>query len=161
MELYELFDEVDASQVAVREDFQIDTARIREMTLRRIPAGKRRIPHKFLLAAAILTTLALTALACGEFIRYRQADTMLEDAFAGDSVVDATGPFGTLPDQIRVPLDLLTAQKVAPYIASVERSAEIGSRTVTVHGHLYDSVTGGGFLYYTLEDPDGLDGIRG
>ena len=158
MELYELFDEVDASQVPIREDYPIDTARIRDLTLSRLPARKRRIPHKFLLAAAIVTALALSALACEEFIRYQNADTMLEDAFGGESVVDATGPFGALPDQLRVPMDLLTAEKVAPYIASVERTAQIGNRSVTVHGHLYDSVTGGGFLYYTLEDPDGLEG---
>ena len=158
MELYELFDEVDASQVTILEDYQVDTDRIRELTFSRLPAPKRRITHKFLLAAAILTTLVLTALACEEFIRYQNADTMLDDAFGGESVVDATGPFGALPDQIRVPLDLLTAEKVAPYIASVERTAQIGNRSVTVHGHLYDSVTGGGFLYYTLEDPDGLEG---
>ena len=33
MELYELFDEVDASQVPIREDYPIDTARIRDLTL--------------------------------------------------------------------------------------------------------------------------------
>ena len=158
MELYELFDEVDASGVPIREDYQVNPARIRDLTLSRLTPPKRRLPHKFLLAAAIIAALALSALASGEFIRYRNADAMLEDAFSGESVVDASGPFGPLPDRLRVPLDLLTAEKVAPYIASVERTARIGDRSVTVHGHLYDSVTGTGFLYYTLEDPAGFGG---
>ena len=162
LNLYELLESADASQVPIREEHPLDPDRIRELTLSRLPAAKpkKRTASRFLLAAALAAALGVTALACEAFLKYRDPQGLLEDFFgdAGSQIgqEDPSGELGLLPDRERTALDSEAAAQAAPYIGQVDQSATYGTTTLTVHGHLYDSVTGSGVIYYTLEDPNGL-----
>ena len=157
--MFDLFENVDASQVPIQEASPVRVERIQALTLAKIKPRRQMAPRVFL-AAAIAATLTVSALAYAGFSNYSDSDGMLDDAYGNqqqNSVVSATGPYGPVPDSQRVPLDPEAADLAAPYIASVERTIRDGNLSVTVHGHLYDSVTGCGVIYYTAEDPAGFD----
>lgn len=161
LELHELLCNADASDISVGGAAALNTDRIKMLTLSKIqPKPKRKAAPRIFLAAAIAATLAVSALAYAEFKRYEHPEQML-DGFYGntqqESVIDQKAPWGQLPDSERVPLDRQAAQQAAPYIAAVDKTVRSGDLSLTVHGNLYDSVTGCGILYYTLENPKGFD----
>ena len=158
----ELFEYVDASQVELQTVASLDVERIKQLTLSKLEAkpGKKHAVRKLFLAAAIAATLAATALAYAEFRKYENPGEML-DGFFGDreipSVLDHQEAWGQVPDNQRVALDPDAAAYVEPFIAAVEQTVTEGDTRLTVHGNLYDSVTGCGILYYTLENPRGIE----
>lgn len=158
----ELFEYVDASQVELQTVASLDVERIKKLTLSKIEEKprKKHIVRKIFLAAAIAAALAVTALAYAEFRKYENPREML-DGFFGNreipSVTDHQEAWGQVPDHQRVAMDPEAAAFVEPYIAAVEQTVTEGDTRLTVHGNLYDSVTGCGILYYTLENPGGFE----
>ena len=143
----ELFEYVDASQVELQTAASLDVERIKQLTLSKLEAkpGKKHAVRKIFLAAAIAATLAVTALAYAEFRKYEKPREMLE-GFFGDreipSVSNHQEAWGQVPDNQRVALDPEAAAFVEPFIAAVEQTVTEGDTRLTVHGNLYDSVTG-------------------
>ena len=158
----ELFEYVDASQVELQTVASLDVERIKKLTLSKLDAKPRNkhTVRKIFLAAAIAAALAVTALAYAEFRKYENPREML-DGFFGNreipSVTDHQEAWGQVPDHQRVAMDPEAAAFVEPYIAAVEQTVTEGDTRLTVHGNLYDSVTGCGILYYTLENPGGFE----
>ena len=160
LKMIDLFAEVDAAQVPIRDASGICVQRIQALTLSKLPARqKKHTISRVFLAAAIAATLAVSALAYAGFMTYKNPEQMLQDAYGDaqlDSLVDATGPYGPVPDIQRVPVSQAAVEQAAPYVASVERTVKDGNLSLTVHGHLYDSVTGCGVIYYTLENTEDI-----
>ena len=163
LQFADLFQNVDAADLPVEETVCLNIERIKALTLSRVEEKQGKKNHsvrKLFLAAAIAATLAVTALAYAEFRKYDHPREMLDGFFGNtqqESLLDATGPYGQVPDSIRVPLNLEAAKAVEPFIGAVQEVRKQGDFRLTVHGNLYDSVTGCGILYYTLENPNGID----
>lgn len=66
----------------------------------------------------------------------------------------------TLPKTERVPVDEEQAEAlVGAHIVDLGQSVTAEGYTFTFLSHLYDPVSGVGRIYYTLENPDGLDDV--
>lgn len=66
-----------------------------------------------------------------------------------------------LPAWERVPVDETLAEKlIAPYIFEVNETAVWEDYTLCVEAVLYDAGTGAGLIYYTVENPNGVDGYE-
>ena len=160
LELHELFNSADVSDVSVSGAAALNTDRIKMLTLSRIQEKPRRkTAPRIFLAAAIAAALAVSAVAYAEFQKYEKPEQMLEGFYGNtqqDSVIGEKRPWGELPDSERVALDLQAARLVAPFIADVGRTVKEEDTVLTVHSNLYDSVTGCGILYYSLENPKGI-----
>ena len=132
----------------------------------------KRIPGKFILIAAIIASMAITAFAYVGFTRYENPVEMLASFFGNEQLQsfegqivekDYYGDSYTIvqPAIERVPLDDELAQKlVAPYIADVNKSVSYDGYTLTVVAHQYDSVTACGVIYYKIENPSGINGYE-
>lgn len=127
---------------------------------------------KFILIAAIIASMTITAFAYVGFTRYENPLEMLASFFGNEQLQsfegqvvekDYYGDSYTIvqPAIERVPLDDELAQKlVAPYIADVNKSVSYDGYTLTVVAHQYDSVTACGVIYYTIENPAGISGYE-
>lgn len=118
-----------------------------------------RIIRNLLIAAVLMTVLATTAFAYVGFVVYENPQAMLE-AFFGEQP-EPHGPdclcaecTATEPTYERETLNVEAAMsEVAPYISEIGDSftdERMGIK-YTVDAHTYDSATGCGLLYYTME----------
>lgn len=116
-----------------------------------------------LIAAVVMTMLATTVFAYTGFVVYENPGAMLE-AFFGTRQAQHGPDCGCekctaiIPTVQREELDLNTAMKdVAPFISLVGDSVidECMCNRLTVDAYTYDSATGCGLVYYTLENEKG------
>ena len=143
------------------------------MTMQRIPVKPvrhRRALGVYLLAAVlIILSLATTVFAYIGFTRYENPNQMLKifygneelESFKGGEVFrdDEDKPYSVvLPTIERVPLDEELAQEVTPPIAAVGQSVSWGDYTLTIVAHQHDKNLGAGTIYYTVENPNGVEG---
>lgn len=138
----------------------IEESRLTRTEKREIVGAKRTV-WRVMVAAAIIMSLATTAFAYVGFVVYDSPGVMLE-AFFGQQ----PAPHGpdcncvecraTAPTYERAPLNTEVANElVAPFISEVGDSFVYEDMyKFTVDAHTYDSVTGCGLLYYTMERPE-------
>lgn len=125
--------------------------------------------RRILIAAVIVSTLAVTAFAVSGFLLFDSPAQMLHTLFGDQTGYDHSdgsitrdpygGPEAILvePTFDRVPVDETVAtEDIAPYISPVGQSITNGHAVLTVDAYVYDSVTRCGLLTYTLDDPDGV-----
>lgn len=137
-----------------------------ENTMQTRPA---RMVRNLLIAAIVVSMLAVTAYAVAGFLIYDSPDEMIAAIFGDRTGFDHSegsirrdpygGPEGILvePTFDRVPVDETVAgEDVAPYVDAVGQSVSFRGYTLTIDAFLYDSTTRCGFVTYLLENPDGL-----
>lgn len=128
-----------------------------------------RMVRNLLIAAIVVSMLAVTAYAVAGFLIYDSPDEMIAAIFGDRTGFDHSegsirrdpygGPEGILvePTFDRVPVDETVAgEDVAPYVDAVGQSVSFRGYTLTIDAFLYDSTTRCGFVTYLLENPDGL-----
>lgn len=128
----------------------------------------KRIAGKFILIAAIIASMAITAFAYVGFTRYGNPIEMLASFFGNEQLYSSEGGVVENDDYTvvqptieRIPLDEEMAQRLAaPFIADVNKSISYDGYTLTVVAHQYDSVTACGVIYYTIENPAGIGGYE-
>ncbi len=123
----------------------------------------RRTLRNLMIAAAIVSTLAVTAFAAAGFLLYDSPMEMLKALYGDETGFDhkdvtylenpgkPQDPMAN-PAYHRVPADETLAQEVAPHVSSLGQSLSCGSQTLTVDALMYDAATHCGLLTYTLED---------
>lgn len=176
MKTIDLFDTIEDSSVQLRLHGVADMKRIEELTMQKItgqtapPAKRRRSLGVYLLAAVLITfLLATTVFAYVGFTQYENPIQMLKafygneemESFAGGEVYrdDEDKPYSVvLPTIERVPVDEELAQEVTPPIAAVGQSVSWGDYTLTIQAHQHDKNLGAGTVYYTVENPNGVEG---
>lgn len=154
-----------------REDLFQAIGGIEESCLERSEGMKARrtgrIALKAVLVAVLATALAGTVLAAAGFIHSENPGAVLE-AFFGDKgnphsdgrvYANSGGGIVVEPAFDREELDATLAEElVAPFVCAGGQTLTRGGDTLTVESYLFDSVTGCGILYYSLENPKGISG---
>ena len=176
MKTMDLFDAIEDQSVQLQPHGVVDMKRIEDLTRQKIraknttPAKRRRSFGVYLLAAVLITFLmATTVFAYVGFTRYENPVQMLKtfygneemESFEGGEVYrdDEDKPYTVvLPTIERVPLDEELAQEVTPPIAAVGQSVSWGDYTLTIQAHQHDKNLGAGTIYYTVENPNGVEG---
>ncbi len=127
-----------------------------------------RTLRNLLVAAIILSTLAVTAYAVGGYLIYESPEQMLTAIFGDQTgydhknVTTVTSPWDPSaqweePGYDRVPADeTVVAEEIAPYVSPVGQVIRRSGYTLTVDAFLYDSATACGLVTYTLESENGL-----
>ena len=128
-----------------------------------------RLVRNLLVAALVVSMLAVTAFAVGGFLIFESPEQMLTTVFGNRTGFDHSdgsitkdpwgGPEGILvePTFERVPADeTVVAEDIAPMISPVGKSINWEGYTLTVDAYMYDEVTRCGLLTYTLENPNGI-----
>jgi len=131
--------------------------------------GKRsRIFRNFLIAAIIVSMLAVTAYAVGGYLIFDSPEAMITAIFGDKTGYDHKGVTtwedpekpGSIyenPGFDRVPVDeKLAVEEILPHISAVGQSFTWRGYTLTVDAVMYDSVTQCGLLTYQLTNPDGI-----
>lgn len=152
---------VEASQTGNKEEFPMKTH-----------TNPRRIVRNLLIAAAIASTLAVTAFAATAFLLYDSPSQMVA-AILGDNTgydhkeittwsdPQKPGSLYTNPAYDRVEADpTVVAEDIAPNVSPVGQSASWEGYTLTVDSVLYDSHSRCGFVTYILENPQGIRGYE-
>ena len=171
----DLFDLIEDNSIDIDFTIQVNTDRIREMTMKRIVGHEekretRRIGARFLLAAVIASVLLGTTVFAAEITRFYDSPAeFLHMVFGSDSV--ETDPAKTvvqslpekeveitIPGSQRVPLDEAAAEEVSGMVAEIIGSVTQNGKTLSVLANCYDPATDIGFLYYILEDSAGVGG---
>lgn len=130
-----------------------------------------RIIRNALVAAVIVSMLAVTAYAVAGFLIFDSPEQMVGAIFGNETGYDHSdgsiqpdpygGPEGIIvePTFDRVAADeAVVAEDVAPYVSPVGQSITYDGYTLTVDSFMYDSATKCGFLTYLLENPKGVSG---
>lgn len=132
-------------------------------------ASPGRMVRKLLIAAVIVSMLAVTAYAAVGYLIFDNPEDMISAIFGdktgfdhsdGSIRPDPNGPpTGIIvePTYDRVPADEeVVASEAAPLVEAVGQSISWGGYTLTVDANLYDSVTKCGMVTYLLENLEGL-----
>lgn len=161
----------------------VSADKIKEMTMKKIkeqPKARRvtKIARIGLAAAVMAMVLCIGVGAVGAFVNYDKdsGESMLQsffgtkDSMSGDRVVEYETAkiegkwykklITNLPAWQRMPISEELIEKLAPHIGAVNESVSYGGYTLTVEACLYDANIGGGLLYYSVENPHGLEGFR-
>lgn len=152
---------VEASQTGNKEDFPMKNH-----------TNPRRIARNLLIAAVIMSMLAVTAFAATGFLLYDSPSQMVAAIFGSSTGYDhrgittwsdpqKPGSLYTNPAYDRVEADpTVVAEDIAPHVTPVGQSASWEGYTLTVDGVLYDSHSRCGFVTYILENPQGIRGYE-
>ena len=161
----------------------VSADRIKEMTMKKIkqqPKARRvtKIGRIGLVAAILAMALGIGVGAVGAFVNYDKdsGESMLEsffgakDTMSGERVVEYEALkydgimykklITNLPAWQRTPISADLVEKLSPHIGAVNESVSYDGYTLTVEACLYDANVGGGLLYYSVENPDGLEGFK-
>jgi hypothetical protein len=156
--------------------------RIKEATLKminkssniknkQVRRGRRKIAT-IILAAALVLTLSITALAAANILPYESIGEFFQAFFGNDSISssDSDGvveydDYGKLKNNLpaweRVEVDESLADSlIGDNISAATGSVSWEGYTLSVEANLYDPLTGCGLAYYTLENPDGITGYE-
>lgn len=158
--LKETFSALSASEHTLTEVLKMTTQRKRH----------GRVWRALPVAAAIAVLLVTTAFAVVGFTIYENPQAMIRAFFGENGAVqsegivehDETGNLTTnIPGWERVPVDeTLADELISNYISAETGTISWEGYTLTLEANLYDSLTGTGILYYTLENPDGVTGYQ-
>ena len=144
-----------------------------EVTASEAKPGKTgRIFRNFLIAAILVSMLAVTAYAVAGYLIFESPQAMITAIFGDKTGYDHKGVTtwtdpekpGSLyenPGFDRVPVDEALAEtEVAPMVSPVGQSISWNGYTLRVDANLYDPATKCGVLTYTLENPEGIGGYE-
>lgn len=169
-DLFLAIGEVESSRLA-RSELTMECPSARETEepdMKKKRVNPRRIIRNLLIAAVIVSMLAVTAYAAVGYLIFDNPEEMISAIFGDETGYDhSEGSITPFEDGInviieptfdRVPVDEeVAAEEAAPLVEAVGQSISWEGYTLTVDANLYDAVTGCGFLTYTLENPEGLD----
>ena len=176
MRTIDLFDAIEDQSVRLQPHGVVDMKRMEQLTMQKIsaqnkkPFQRRRSWGVYLLAAILITILmATTVFAYVGFTRYENPLQMLKTFYGNEEMESIEGgevyiddeykPYTVvLPTIERIPLDEELAEEVTPPIAAVGQSVSWGDYTLTIQAHQHDKNLGAGTIYYTVENPNGVDG---
>ena len=176
MKTIDLFDTIEDQSVQLLPLGMVDKKRIENLTMQKISANHtnsvkhRRSFGMYLLAAVLITlSLATTVFAYVGFTQYENPIQMLKTFYGNEELESIDGgevyiddpykPYTVVQPTIeRVPLDEELAMEVAPPIAAVGQSVSWGDYTLTIQAHQHDKNLGAGTIYYTVENPNGVEG---
>lgn len=173
MKTLDLFDKLEDQSVQLQPHGVVNMKRIEELTMEKVtakPIRRRRSLGVYLLAAVLITlSLATTVFAYVGFTQYENPIAMLKTFYGNEEMESIEGgevyvddeykPYTVVQPTIeRVPLDEELAEEVAPPIAAVGQSVSWGYYTLTIQAHQHDKNLGAGTIYYTVENPNGVEG---
>ena len=127
-----------------------------------------RILRNLLVAALIVSLLAVTAYAVAGFVIFDSPQDMISSLFGDKTGYDhkdvthftdpeKPGEVYDIPAYDRVPVDeSVAASEAVPLVSPVGQTISWEGYTLTVDANMYDQVTKCGVLTYTLEKPDGI-----
>lgn len=135
-----------------------------DKTMKRRPT---RVIRNLLVAAVIISMLAVTAYAVTGYLIFESPEEMISAIFGdktgfdhsdgGPKYFDDGGLAAMEPTFDRAPADeAVVEEDIAPYVSPVGQSISWNGYTLTVDAFMYDSATKCGFFTYMLENPDGL-----
>ena len=130
-------------------------------------AKPKRVIRNLLVAAVIVSMLAVTAYAVTGFLIFDSPEDMIATIFGDQTGFDHSeggpkyyedgGLAAMTPTFDRAPADeTVVEEDIAPYIAPVGQTINWNGYTLTVDAFMYDSTTKCGFFTYLLENPAGL-----
>lgn len=168
-ELFLAIGEVESSRLTRSE---LTTARPSGQREQEEPKMKKRnvsrILRNLLVAALIVSLLAVTAYAVAGFVIFDSPQDMISGLFGDKTGYDhkdvthftdpeKPGEVYDIPAYDRVPVDeSVAASEAVPLVSPVGQSISWEGYTLTVDANMYDQVTKCGVLTYTLENPDGI-----
>ena len=173
MKTLDLFDKVEDQSVQLQPHGVVNMKRIEELTMEKLsakPVRRHRSLAVYLLAAVLITlSLVTTVFAYVGFVQYENPIAMLKTFYGNEEMESIEGgevyvddeykPYTVVQPTIeRVPLDEELAEEVAPPIAAVGQSVSWGDYTLTIQAHQHDKNLGAGTIYYTVENPNGVEG---
>ncbi len=137
-----------------------------KMEVRTMKKKTGRVLRNTLVAALIVSMLAVSAFAAAAFIIYDSPEEMLSAVFGDQTGFDHKGvtqiedpgydPIEN-PAYDRVPADeTVVKEDLVPYVSPVGQTLQHDGYTLTIDANVYDSATRCGLLTYTLENPDGI-----
>lgn len=178
----ELLRDMEAPDIEMEMSNMVSAEKIREMTMNKIKDNKtraRRVTKAYrigLVAAILVVLFSIGAGAYRGFVEYGKSGGMLDSFFgerkvmSGDRVTEyETVEYGgetyeklvtNIPAWERMPISEELMEKLASHIGAVEESISYGGYTLTVEACLYDANIGGGLLYYSVENPKGLEDYK-
>jgi len=127
-----------------------------------------------LIAAVLAMVLGITAGAYVAFTHYESPGEMMENFAGGEAntrgegyeryeTVNIEGEERIQLSELRLGWERLSTDEalleelVYPYVAALDGSFTWGDYTITMEACIYDKDTLGGILYYTVENPNGVD----
>lgn len=127
----------------------------------------RRIFRNFLIAAIIVSMLAMTAYAVAGYLIFESPEDMITAIFGDKTGFDHKGvTTWTDPEKPgdvyenpgfdRVPVDDQLAEEIVQHVSAVGQSFTWRGYTLTVDAIMYDRITRCGVLTYQLTNPDGI-----
>lgn len=146
---------------------QKPSGKMEEPDMKKKSVNGKRIFRNTLVAALIISMLAITAYAVASFVIFDSPEEMITAIF-GDQTGFDHGARGEITDKDgnvlatqyrhdRVPADEeVVAQEAAPLVSPVGQSISWEGYTLTIDANLYDAATKCGLVTYILENPDGL-----
>ncbi len=177
----ELLSDLDASVIEFPESNVVSADRIKEITMKKINENKRALHVRskaariMLIAAAFVMALGICAGAYMGFTQHDDPAGVLHSFFEqesyakGDRIVEyenveVDGEIyeklkTNMPAWERMPLDKAVAEKyIYPYVYGMGETMTWEDYTLTVEAMVYDAPMGCGLLYYTIENPKGVEG---
>lgn len=176
MKTIDLFDTIEDRSVQLQPHGVVNMKRIENLTMQKISAnsaksaGHRRSLGVYLLAAVLITlSLATTVFAYVGFTKYENPIQMLKTFYGNEEMESIAGgevyiddeykPYTVVQPTIeRVPIDEELVLEVTPPIAAVGQSVSWDDYTLTIVAHQHDKNLGAGTIYYTVENPNGVEG---
>lgn len=179
----ELISGLEVPAVELAENYVVSVDAVKEITMNKINGttntkhGRRRLGRIALIAAVLVMVLGVSAGAYMGFVHHDDPAGVLHSFFeqesyaSGDAVVEyeTVEVDGELYEKLRtnmpawerMPLDEAVAEKyIYPYVYGVDSSISWGGYTLTVDAVVYDAGIGSGLLYYTVENPNGVEGYE-
>lgn len=145
-------------------DDGLEEATMKTMKKTAITTG--RVLRNLLVAAVIVSLLAVTAYAVAGYVIYDSPEEMVSSIFGNKTGFDSGeyteipdpeksgGLLAVQPEYERVEADPeVVKEDVAPYVSPVGKSVTFKDMTLTVDSFLYDSGTKCGIVTYTLTNP--------
>lgn len=167
-DLFEAIGTVEASRLAKSEQGSLTLCDdgLEEPTMKKATISTGRVLRNLLVAAVIMSLLAVTAYAVAGYVIYDDPEEMISAIFGNNTGFDSGeyteipdperpgGLLAVLPEYDRVEADPeVVKEDVAPYVSPVGKSITFKDMTLTVDSFLYDSGTKCGIVTYTLTNP--------
>lgn len=174
-----LLSELEAPAVEFSRCDDVSADAVKEITMKKInsniPHSRGRLARVGLIAAILVMVLGISAGAYVGLIQHSDPAGVIHGFFEQDSyskgehvveyeIIEVDGEVyeklkTNMPAWERMPLDEAAAEKyIYPYVYGVGESISWEDYTLTVEAVLYDATIGSGLLYYTIENPNGVEG---
>lgn len=163
-DLFLAIGQVEASRLE-RSEWTVSSLQAKED--KTMKAKPRRFFRNLLIAAVIVSMLAVTAYAVTGFLIFDSPEDMISAIFGDQTGFDHSdggakyfddGALAAMePTFDRAPVDeTVVEEDIAPFVSPVGKSISWNGYTLTVDAFMYDSATKCGFFTYMLENPAGL-----